>query len=104
MEEIISSDIDDERPVSHAIANGWAEFAETVLPYIAGFERGKVNVAFYFGAMYVLQILEHIVARESAEAAAIALDMLSTEPDEFMKRTRSRFNRRRLPCLRKSPI
>jgi hypothetical protein len=35
--------------------------------------------------MYVLQILEHIVARESAEAAAIALDMLSTEPDEFMK-------------------
>lgn len=63
-----------------------------------------MNVAFYFGAMYVLQILEHIVARESAEAAAIALDMLSTEPDEFMKRTRSRFNRRRLPCLRKSPI
>ena len=71
--------------VSHAIANGWAEFAETVLPSIAGSERGKANVAFYFGAMYVLQILEHVVARESAEAGAITLGMLSTKLDEFMK-------------------
>jgi hypothetical protein len=84
-EEIMPSDIDDDPPISHAIANGWAEFAEIVLPSIAGSERGKANVAFYFGAMHVLQILEHVVARESAEAAAIALGMLSTELDEFKK-------------------
>ena len=30
------SDIDDEPPASHAIAEGWAEFAETVLTSVGG--------------------------------------------------------------------
>ncbi|HSY08557.1 MAG TPA: hypothetical protein VK820_08500 [Steroidobacteraceae bacterium] len=74
---------DGDPPVSHAIANGWLEFAETALPAIAGTERGKANVAFHFGAMYVLHILQHVVARESAEAAGLALGMLSAEIDEY---------------------
>jgi hypothetical protein len=28
------SDIDDDAPISHAIADGWTSFAETVLPSI----------------------------------------------------------------------
>jgi len=35
--------------------------------------------------MYVLQILEHVVAQDSAEAAVLALGMLTTELDEFTK-------------------
>jgi hypothetical protein len=73
----MSNDIETDPPISHAIANGWAEFAATVLPAIDGTERGKANVAFHFGAMYVLQILKHVVARESAEAATVALGMLT---------------------------
>jgi hypothetical protein len=72
-------------PISHAIANGWAEFAATVLPAIDGTERGKANVAFHFGAMYALQLLEHVVEHGSAEAAAFTLSMLTAELEEFMK-------------------
>jgi hypothetical protein len=79
------SEIDDDPPINHAIANGWTEFAETVLPSIGGTEHAQAHIAFHFGAMYVLQILEHVVALRSAEEAALALSTLGAEIDEFMK-------------------
>jgi hypothetical protein len=35
--------------------------------------------------LYTLQIVEQVVAHGAAEAAALALDVLDTELDEFMK-------------------
>jgi hypothetical protein len=61
------SDTDLDPPPSHAIADGWANFAETVLPTIGGADHAEAHIAFPFGAMYVLQILEQIVADMSAE-------------------------------------
>jgi hypothetical protein len=72
-------------PIGDAIANGWATFAETVLPSIGGVKDAPAHIAFYFGAMYVLQILEQVVEHGSAEAAALTLSMLTAELEEFMK-------------------
>jgi hypothetical protein len=79
------SDIGLDPPVSHAIADGWANFAETVLPTIGGTDHAQAHIAFHFGAMYVLQIVEQVVAHRSVEEAALALGMLDAELDEFMK-------------------
>jgi hypothetical protein len=76
------SDIDDE---PHHIAEGWADFAATVLPSIGDAENAQAHITFYFAAMYVLQIVEHVVAHGWAEAAAFALSTLGAELDEFMK-------------------
>jgi hypothetical protein len=35
----MTSDTEDDLPVSHAIADGWAEFAERVLPSVSGTEH-----------------------------------------------------------------
>jgi hypothetical protein len=43
------------------------------------------NIAFHFGAMYALQILEQVVEHGSAEAAALTLSLLTTELEDFMK-------------------
>jgi hypothetical protein len=48
------SDIDNDPPISHAITDGWADFAETILPSIGGTEHAQAHVAFHFGALYVL--------------------------------------------------
>ena len=72
-------------PTSDVIANGWANFAETVLPTIGGAKNAQAQIAFYFGAMYVLQIVEQVVTERSVEGAALALGMLNAELDEFMK-------------------
>jgi hypothetical protein len=56
--KIMPSDIDDDPPVSHAIAEGWAEFAQRVLPTIGGNEGAQAHMAFHFGALHALQILE----------------------------------------------
>jgi hypothetical protein len=80
-----SAPIDLDPQISHAIADGWANFAETVLPSIGGSGHAQAQVAFHFGAMYVLQIVEQVVAHGSAEAAALALSTLGAELDEFMK-------------------
>jgi hypothetical protein len=55
------------------------------LPGIGGDAHAEAHIAFHFGAMYVLQIVEQVVAHGSAEAAAIALSTLGAELDEFMK-------------------
>jgi hypothetical protein len=84
----MSSDIDDEDdepPISHAIADGWAEFAKKVLPSVAGTHDAPARVAFYFGAIYMLGIVNEVVAHGSAEAAALALDTLNAELDQFLK-------------------
>jgi hypothetical protein len=58
---------------THAIADGWATFAETVLPIIGSAEYAQAHIAFHFGALYVLQLVGEIVARRSTEEAAAAL-------------------------------
>jgi hypothetical protein len=62
----MSSDIDDAPPSSHAIADGWASFAGTVLPSIGGNEHAQAQIAFHFGALYVLQIAQQVIAGRSA--------------------------------------
>jgi len=52
---------------------------------IGGVKDAPAHIAFHFGAMYVLQILERVVEHGSVEAATITLSMLTTELDEFMK-------------------
>jgi hypothetical protein len=81
----MSSDTDLDPPITHAIADGWANFAETILPGIGGSSHAEAHIAFHFGAMYVLQILEQVVEHGSAESAALALGTLGVELDEFMK-------------------
>jgi len=76
---------DPDPPISHAIADGWANFAETILPGVGGDAHAEAHIAFHFGAMYVLQILEQVVEHGSAESAALALSTLGAELDEFTK-------------------
>jgi hypothetical protein len=84
-EKVMPSDLDSDLPIGQPIANGWANFSETVLPTIAGTDRAQARIAFHFGAMYVLQIVEQLVALESPEEAALGLRTLDAELDEFMK-------------------
>jgi hypothetical protein len=79
------SDIDLDPPISHAIANGWEDFAEAILPAIGGNAHAEAHIAFHFGVMYVLQILEQVFEHGSAEATALALNALTLELEEFMK-------------------
>jgi hypothetical protein len=79
------SDIEDDPPISHAIADGWAEFSERVLRGIHGTTHAEAHIAFHFGAMYVLQLTEEVIADRSSEAVSLALDMLSAELDQLMK-------------------
>lgn len=80
----MSSDTDLDPPFSHTIADGWDNFAESVLPTISGGENAPAHSAFHFGALYVLQILQQVVAERAAEEAALAIGMLSAELEEFM--------------------
>jgi hypothetical protein len=84
LEELMRSDIDDP-PVSHAIVDGWGNFAKTVLPSVGGNERAQAHVAFYFGAMYVLQIAQQVIADRSDEEVSLASGMLEADLDEFIK-------------------
>jgi hypothetical protein len=76
---------DDDPPISHAIADGWAKFAETVLPSVGGNEHAQAHVGFHFGAMYVLQIARGVIEARSGEEVLLALGMLDAELDQFMK-------------------
>ena len=67
------------------IADGWADFAGTILPAIGGDTHAEVHIAFHFGAMYLLQVLDQVVEHGSVEAAALTLSMLTAELDEFMQ-------------------
>ena len=77
--------IDFDPPISHALADGWSKFAETVLPPIHGADNAQAHIAFHFGAMYVLQIAQQIVEDRSGEEVSLALDILEAELDRFMK-------------------
>jgi hypothetical protein len=70
------SDSDLDPPITHAIADGWANFAETVLPTIGGAARAEAHIAFHFGALYVLQIVEQIIEHRSGDELSLALEML----------------------------
>jgi hypothetical protein len=72
-------------PVGHAITDGWANVSETLLPAISGDVRAEAHIAFHFGTMYVLQILEQVVEHGSAEAAAVTLSALTAELEEILK-------------------
>ena len=50
--------IDLDPPISHAIADGWSSFVETILPTIGGTEHAQPHIVFHIGAMYVLQIAQ----------------------------------------------
>jgi len=63
------SDNEDDLPVSHAIADGWAEFAERVMPGVGGTTHGQAHVAVHFGALYVLQLSQEIVEQGYAHQA-----------------------------------
>jgi hypothetical protein len=78
------SDIDGDPPLSHAITDGWEEFAERVLPSIHGTERAQAHAAFHFGGMYVLQLTQQMIADSSSDALSVALDMLDAEIEQFM--------------------
>jgi hypothetical protein len=65
-------------PISHAIGDGWADFAQMVLPGVGGDKDAQAHIAFHFGAMCVLQIALHVLAERSA------LGMLDVELDQFM--------------------
>jgi hypothetical protein len=79
------SDSNDDPPTNHAIADGWANFVETVLSSIGGTDHAAAHVAFHFDAMYVLQIAQQVIAEMSNEEASLALGMLDAELDQFMK-------------------
>jgi hypothetical protein len=79
------SGIDDVPPISHAIADGWADFAETILPSIGGGEHAQAHIAFHVGAMYVLEIAQQAIAKWPAEDASFALGLVEAELEEFMK-------------------
>jgi hypothetical protein len=80
----MASDIDNDPPSSHAIADGWANFAKSVLPSIGGTEHAEAHIAFHFDAMYVLQLAQQVVADRSSDALSVALDMLDAEIEQFM--------------------
>jgi hypothetical protein len=79
------SEVDLDPPVSHAIAKGWADFVQTVLPAIGGGTHAEAHIAFHFGAMYVLQIAQQVIADRSIEEVSLALELLDAELDRFMK-------------------
>ena len=79
------SNRDDDPPPSHVIADGWANFSETVAPGIGGSAHAEAHIAFYFSAMYMLQIVKLIVADRSAEDAALALQTLDAEVEDFLQ-------------------
>ena len=68
-----------------AVIDGWADFAQTILPTIGGSSDAQAHIAFHFGAMYVLQIAQQMIADRSGEEVSLALDMLDAELDQFMK-------------------
>jgi hypothetical protein len=81
----VPSDIDDDPPISHAITAGWADFAKTVLPSVGGGQHAPAHVAFHFGAMYALKIVQEIIAQRSGEEVPLVLGMLDRELEQFMK-------------------
>jgi hypothetical protein len=81
----VPSDIDDDPPVSHAIADGWANFVETVLPSLGGDEHAEAHIAFHFGAMYVLQIAQQVIVDRSGEEVSLVLGMVDAELAQFIK-------------------
>jgi hypothetical protein len=47
-------------------------FAAPVLPSVGGNEHAQAHIAFHFGAMYVLQIAQQVIAERSGEAVSLA--------------------------------
>jgi hypothetical protein len=76
--------IDLDPPIGHVVNDGWASFAETILPTIGGTDNAKAHVAFHFGAMYVLQIAQQVIAHRSDDEVSLALAMLDAELDRFI--------------------
>jgi hypothetical protein len=81
----MSGESDLDPPPSHAIADGWANFAETILPSIGGDEHAQAHIAFHIGAMYVLEIAQQAIARWPGEEATLALGTVEAELEQFVK-------------------
>jgi hypothetical protein len=68
---IMPSDIDLDPPISHAIADGWAEFAEMVLPLSVALSTLE-RIAYHFDVMYVLQIAQQVIEDRPGEEVSLA--------------------------------
>jgi hypothetical protein len=78
--------MDLEPTLSHAIADGWAEFTERVLPAIQDAEHAEARVAFYFGALYVLQLAQQVIADRSSGSVR---NFVCEPDDKFTRSTQS---------------
>jgi hypothetical protein len=63
------NDVDDPS-VTHALADGWANFSETVLPGISGSAHSEAHIALYFSAMYLQPNLSNITPRRPCHREA----------------------------------
>jgi hypothetical protein len=52
---------------------------------VGGNKHAEAHIAFHFGAMYLLQITQQVVADRSGDEVSLALYMLYAELDKFMK-------------------
>jgi hypothetical protein len=72
-----------DEPTSRVVAEGWTEFAQTLLPTIADTGQAPTQVAFYFGAMYLLHVVQPAIAGGSDEAVSLAFKLLEAELNEL---------------------
>jgi hypothetical protein len=83
-EEIMPNDIDDDAPISHAIADRWADFAELC---IGSADRAQAHITVHFGAMCVLRSAQPVIAafgrhdRAHGDPATIGYTPLPTPND-----------------------
>jgi hypothetical protein len=82
---MMPSDAELDPPITPAIAEGRGEVRPNDFARVNGNAHSEAHVAFHFGALYVLQLVQQVVAERSAEAAALALGMLNSELEEFME-------------------
>jgi hypothetical protein len=59
----MSSDIADDPPVGRALADGWAEFAERVLPSVRAPSMRRPTLPSTLALGYVLQIAQQVIAQ-----------------------------------------
>jgi hypothetical protein len=82
-EKPMTSWITRDEPTSRVVAEGWREFAQTLLPTIAETGHVPTQVAFYSGAMYLLHVVQPAIAGGSDEAVSLAFKLLEAELSEL---------------------
>jgi hypothetical protein len=80
----MASWITHDEPTSRIVADGWREFAQTLLPTISDTGQAPAHLAFYFGAMYLLHVVQPAIAGGSDEAVSLAFQLLQTQLSKFI--------------------